>query len=75
MLFNSYDEATKKQMIQVAAANDPFITIKKSESGYVISHGQECSTVLPDVLVDSNASAPYNNLYSRMIEAKKNKNI
>lgn len=74
-LFNSYDEATKKQMIQVAAANAPFITIKKSESGYVISHGQECSTVLPDVLVDSNASAPYNNLYSRMIEAKKNKNI
>lgn len=74
-IFNNYPEDVKKQMIKETAMLGNFIGIKKTEQGYLINYGAEFVTVPGEVLVDSKNNAPYNNLYSKMLEVAKNKMI
>lgn len=74
-LFNNYPEDVKNQMIKDTAMLGNFISVKKTEQGYIISSENESVTILGETLVALNSFAPYNNLYSQMIETTKNKMI
>lgn len=74
-LFKNYPEDVKNQMIKDTAMLGNFISVRKTEQGYIVSSENESVTILGETLVDLNSFAPYNNLYSQMIEATKNKMI